>query len=206
MFYRIVIIVILLAAAIGGYRLWSVLGYYHDMRSPGADFMVREATEKSPVIIVEFMNYGCAACQRTHRLLLEYATKNGDVTLVTRPIPQEPMHASLAAEMALAAGLQGKFWDLDLALSEYEGIFDDAFYKDAAAVYDIDYERLVKDATSDEVHDLAAGNLRSALRAGLESTPALMVGKTFYQLDGVLTVPELIRMIGAEKGDGRETP
>lgn len=201
MFYRIIIVVILLAAAIGGYRLWSVLNYYHEIRTPGAEFMVRPAAEdKSALTIVEFMNYGCAACQRTHRLLLEYAAKSGDVILVTRPIPQEPAHASRAAEMALAAGLQGKFWDLDLALSEYEGVFDDAFYEDAAAVYDIDYERLVKDSKSDEVYDLAAGNLRAALTAGLESTPAIMVGKTFYQLDGVLTVPELIRMIAAEKG------
>lgn len=199
MLFRIVCICILLAACYGGYRAWSIYSHYDSLRSPKAEFTVREAEKTPAITIVEFLNYGCTACLRSHRVILDYARKNADITLVVRPVPFKPDHGVRAAEMAMAAGLQGKFWEMDSALSEYEEIYDDGFYRDTAAVYDIDYDRMLADSIGEEAHRLAADNLKAALEAGVEYTPALMVGKTLYQPDGILTLPELIRMVQKER-------
>ncbi len=203
MIFRIVSIFILLAALYGGYKMWEIYSYDHGLKNPDAVFTVRKATKEPSVTIVEFMNYGCGACLRSHRVILDYAQKNADITLVVRPLPQEPAYSIRAAEMVLAAGLQGKFWEMDTALSEYEAIYDDKFYEETAAVYEIDYDRMFKDAANEEIHAYGTENLQAAVDAGVKSTPAFIIGKTLYQPNGLLTLPDLIRMVQAEKAQAR---
>lgn len=201
MLFRIICICIVLAACYGGYKAWNIHHYYDSLRSPEAEFTVRGSKEKSTLTLVEFLNYGCTACLRSHRVILDYVQKNPDITLVVRPVPFKPDYGVRAAEMAMAAGLQGKFWEMDSALAEYEEIYDDGFYRDTAAVYEIDYDKMLADSLGPQTHRLGTDNLKAALKAGVEFTPALLVGKTLYQPDGVLTLPELIRMVQKERAD-----
>lgn len=200
MFFRIVTICLVLAAGYASYQIWAVRNYYNFIRLPDAAFTIHKAQgNQTSLTIVEFLDYGCLPCRTSHRVLMEYAQKNPDITVVIRPVPYAPDMAKVAAESALAAGLQGKFWEMDKALTEYMGAYDDKFYRETAAVYDLDYERMVNDAKGDKVFELAKNNVAASVRAGVTSAPALMVGDTVYELKQPLTVPDLIRMVQAEK-------
>jgi protein-disulfide isomerase len=200
MFFRIVIVCLVLAASYAVYQIVSVNGYYRGLRNPLAEFTVAEREgNQNPLTIVEFMHYDCGYCKDTHIVLVEFARKTPEIRLVTRPVPYEGGGAEAAAKRAMAAGLQGKFWEMDSALSEYKGPMDDKFYRESAALYDIDYDRMVADAEDEKVLELLKDNAHASQRAGVKSTPAFMIGKTLYELDVPLTLPDLIRMVRAEQ-------
>ncbi len=74
------------------------------------------------VTIVEFGDYECPSCGAVHPLFEQLKSDNADksVRFVWRqfPLTQIHDHAQLAAEAALAAHAQGKFWDYHTELFE----------------------------------------------------------------------------------------
>ncbi len=199
MFFRIVIACIVIVAGYALYEIMSIRGYYKDLREPMAEFTVREERNQPAVTIVEFLNYDCGFCKDTHLTLLDYAGRHGDVRLVVRPVPYANGGAEDAAERALAAGLQGKFWDMDRALTEYKGELNDKFYRESAALYDIDYGRMMREAGEETVQAMTRNNAGASIKSGIERVPAMMIGKTIYQLDKPLTMTDLIRMVREEQ-------
>ncbi len=145
------------------------------------------------------MNYDCMFCRRTHVVFLEFVEQNPDVRYVVRPIPNGNDGAETAAELALAAGLQHKFWEFDKALAGYSGKIDEAFYRKTAQEIGLDYDLLVKEADEDDVQTMAGDNAQAILKTGAVKMPVFMIGRTLYQLDKPLTLPELLQMVEAEK-------
>lgn len=199
MLFRIVIVCLVLTAAYAVYQIVSVRSSFSAYHTPEAAFTVKNEGNYSSPAIVEFLNYDCGFCKETHLVLLEYAEKNPDVRYVARPVPYSSGNAETAAEMALAAGLQDKFWEMDRALAEYHGELDEKFYRETAALYDIDYDEMVKDADSGKVMKFGKDNAAASIKAELQSTPAFMIGETIYELDKPLTMGDLIRMVQQEK-------
>ncbi|MHB8871802.1 MAG: DsbA family protein, partial [Candidatus Doudnabacteria bacterium] len=84
----------------------------------GAVYQTNYAGEKktAKVNVVEFGDYQCPACavaeQKVQELLSKYKD-NKDFNFVFRsfPLPQHP-NAMIASEAALAAGEQGKYWEM----------------------------------------------------------------------------------------------
>lgn len=199
MLFRIAIACLVLAASYALYEIYAIGRYYDGLRTPLAPFTSteREGNQK-PLTIVEFLHYQCNFCKDTHAVLVEYARNTPEIRLVTRPVPFDGP-AETAAERVLAAGLQGKFWEMDSALTEYRGVLDEKFYRESAALYDIDYDRMVADADGEEVNAMAKDNAAAVFKVGIKQTPAFMVGKTIYELDAPLTLPDLIRMVREEQ-------
>jgi protein-disulfide isomerase len=197
-------IIIALALITGGYGLYKIYGLWTQdnmLHTPLAEFTVypREDGNKASVTIVSFMNYDCGGCKDTHLALLELVSKRPDIALVVRPVPFGNEGAETAAERALAAGLQGKFWEMDRALSDYKGPLDEKFYRESAALYEIDYDAMVLQAEGEQVQAMAGENAAIALGLDIKSTPALLVGRTLYQPEKALTVGELVRMVETEQ-------
>jgi protein-disulfide isomerase len=199
MLFRIVIICLTLAACYAGYELWTIRTFYKTLQEPAAEFTVINPGNQPAITIVEILNYNCIPCRKAHVVLLDYAERNKDVKLVIRPVPFS--NSKEDTERALAAGLQGKFADMDRAMTEYLGDFDEKFYRESAALYEIDYDRMLKDAESDEVYKLAEDNAKAAAMLNTSSVPALLIGKTLYQPEDDLTLPDLIRMVQTEQAN-----
>jgi len=199
MIFRIVMVCLALAGAYALYEIYSIKRYYAEFREPLAEFTAMNVGNQASLTIVEFLDYDCGPCKDNHLLLLDYAQRNPDVRLVVRPVPFAHDGAETAAEMALAAGLQGKFWELDRALVEYKGPLNDKFYRESAAVYDIDYERMVREAEEETVQEMAANNAGAFQSSGMKRTSAIMIENTFFELDKPLTQSDLILMVESAK-------
>lgn len=197
MIFRIVVICLALAAAYVGYELWAVRNFYKTLQEPDPAFTVVNDGNQPSITIVELLNYNCVECRKAHLVLLDYAESNKDVRLVIRPVPFT--NSKDPTERALAAGLQGKFREFDRAMTEFGGQYTEKFYREAAALYEVDYDRMIKDSAGETVFNMASENAKAATLARITTTPALMIGKTLYQPEGELTLPDLIRMVQQEK-------
>ncbi len=202
MLFRIFICLMAVLSLYAVYSIVKIRNFYADIQSPADEFTVKKTENsgnRSPLTIVEFINYDCAYCKPTHLALLDYAKDNPDVRYVARPVPYANGDAEQKAKIALAAGLQGKFWEIDEALNEYNAPIDEKFLNEAASLYEMDLERLKADIDGDVVFQFAQDNAQASQKLGLEKTPAFMIGKTVYQLDAPLTLSDLIRMVHLEQ-------
>ncbi len=199
MFFRILLFLLVLACGYATYEIVRINSYYGAIQKTSAEFTVRGGGNHPSLTIVEFLNYSCEGCKKSHLVMMDFAKNNPDIRIVTRPMPYEYMDAETAAERALAAGLQGKFDEIDRALVEYRGKLDEKFWRESAALYDIDYDRMVREAEEETVQKMAGENATASILARIDTTPALMIGRTVYQLDKALTLPDLIRMVQVEK-------
>jgi protein-disulfide isomerase len=85
-------------------------------RTPAAKIDLSDAPVKgnpnAPVTLVEFADYECPHCKRVQPVLRQVLEEFGDdvkVAFKNYPLPSHP-NARSAAEAAVAAQLQGKFW------------------------------------------------------------------------------------------------
>jgi len=198
MLFRIVCVLILLAASYVGYEFWRQHDFYKTIQKPQSKFAVLNQDAKS-VVIVDFVNYGCLACRTTSKMLIEYAKENPDIKLVVRPVPFEGQGVEEASKIVMAAGTMGHFWDFHDAIINFTGETNLDFFKETAALYDVDYAQMLQTSEGNAVFELLKNNAAAAAMTGLQTTPAVMVGKSFYQPQGILTLPELIRMVHFEK-------
>ncbi|MBF5042689.1 thioredoxin [Aggregicoccus sp. 17bor-14] len=98
--------------------------YYASFRAPRVPLQVDErlcqGSKSAPVTMVEFADFECPSCGAAHPRLSAFMKKNGDkVRFCYAPYPL-PMHPNAlpAAQAALWARDQGKFWELHDVLFE----------------------------------------------------------------------------------------
>lgn len=199
MLFRVILVCVILAASYAAFEIASVWRSFDMVQNPEVDFTTKNAGNQTNLTIVEFISYECTFCRQAYPVLDDFAKTNPDVRLVVRPVPLVGLFSETAAEIAMAAGLQGKFWEMNDAIIGYGNIPDERFYRDTAELLGLDYEKMVKDAEGAKVQDLVGDNAEALQRAGITSLPAIMVGKTVYQIDKRLTLNDLISMVAAER-------
>lgn len=155
---------------------FSVMVY--GVRGIEADF-IAQGPEDSKIVMVEFLDYNCGFCKKVHPAVRDFLNIRKDVRYIARPISVLGPDSEKLAKMAFAAGMQGKFWEMHEALLESDGQVDDKFYRETAALYDIDYDKMVADAAGDEVKKIFDDNTRDATRAAVFSTPTIIINRTF---------------------------
>lgn len=152
----------------------------------------------APVTVVEFSDFECPYCARVEPTLDQVRKTYGDrVRLVYRhfPLPMHP-HARRAAEAAVCAQRQGKFWEMHALLFEDQKNLDAAALQERAARLGLDAAAfgacLESAATAAAVKaDQAAGS-----RAGVGGTPALFVNG--YLVSGAVGFEDLSQVIDRE--------
>ena len=198
MLFRVLVVLIVLAGSYGLYEVWRIHSFYASVHTSSAPYVTKNE-DTGTITIVDFVHYQCAACRMTSKILVEQAAQDPSLKLVVRPIPFESEGVERAVKMILAAGLQGKFWEFHDAIINYAAPTDEDFFKETAKLYDVDYEKLTKDAESPEIYKILQENANTGYSLGINTSPTIMIEKTLYPLEGPLTLPDILRMIRAEK-------
>ncbi|HWB42586.1 MAG TPA: thioredoxin domain-containing protein [Gemmatimonadales bacterium] len=150
-----------------------------------------KGSASAPVEITEYADYQCPFCQTFATLQMptieERLIKTGRLRWRYRDFPlQQHPFARLAAHSAACADEQGKYWEQHDRI--YEGQGDWAAARDAGDHFR-DYARAIglDLGKYDECMDSGryAGRIQASLeegtRAGVASTPTLLVGNRLYQ-------------------------
>lgn len=154
---------------------------------------------KAPVTIVMFTDLQCPFCSRVYgtldQLFDEYP---GKLRLV---IKQMPVHktAELAAEAALAAEAQGKFWELDeLMIANPDDLSRDAILA-LAAQGGLDVARLRRDLDTHAYAGAVAADQAVAAELEIRGTPSFVINGR--KVIGALPIEEIRKTIEASLHD-----
>jgi protein-disulfide isomerase len=138
--------------------------------------------EKAPVTIVEWADFQCPFCALASPYL-DYLVKAypGFVKVVFRHFPISHHHYAIpAARAAIAAGQQGKFWEMhDLLFANRQEIDDTSFLRFAQELA-LDTDRFQVDMAAQATLDVIERDRREADKLGLRGTPMIYIdGRNF---------------------------
>lgn len=201
-FFYGVVTLVAIAAIYTSYYFVQFKWMYYSINNPGAEFLI-SGNEESNITLVEFVNYSCGYCKDLHPAVKELQEVRKDIRYIARPITFQAPEEEKATRVAIAAGLQGKFYEFHDAFLEYpEPQVPDDFIQELSALYGINYEQLMQDSESKKVEKIIESNMKAVMKAGIYSVPSFMIGKNIYFVDdtGLPDLKQLLEMIAsAEK-------
>jgi protein-disulfide isomerase len=168
----------------------SVIGELREMETENApipaDLAQRQATGDAPgfgpadakLTIVEYSDFECPFCGRAAgvvgKLKEKYGTK---VRFVFRQFPlQMHEHAELAAEAALAAHAQGKFWAFHDLLFQNQRDLARASLEKYAQKAGLDMTKFKKALDDHTYAKQVEADMKLAMEAHVSGTPSLFIG------------------------------
>jgi protein-disulfide isomerase len=136
----------------------------------------------APVLLVEFADFQCPACDAARPTLEQVMKKHeGKTRLVFKHFPLS-MHqyAEKAARAAVAAQKQGKFWPMYDALFDNQDRLSPAVIDELAKTVGLDVAQFQKDMASEATADAVARDRKQGERLDIQSTPSLFInGRAF---------------------------
>jgi protein-disulfide isomerase len=132
------------------------------------------------VTIVEFGDFECPFCLRAERTLSELRTRYGsDVRIVWKnnPLPFHS-HSQIAAEAAMAAGAQGRFWEMHDVLFANQYSLDRAQLLRYAAQIGLDVARFTRDLDTHVYAAQIAADQTLARTLSASGTPTFFINGT----------------------------
>lgn len=196
-----------LSPAILGYLSQGVLGPM--CSAPQIDKLQgapQKGKDNAPVTITEFADFRCSHCREAvpmvHKALRAYSSK---VRLVYVPLVlQDNPLGFAAAEAALAAHAQGKFWEMHAALfAREDGNFEPGVLADLAKKIGLNTKQFAKDMETHRFRDQVLAYKKTANAAGIDGTPAFFInGRRFAPLPGVCSLEERFELELDHDGTG----
>ncbi len=129
------------------------------------------------VSIVECGGYDCSFCNRARETIDELQARYGkalSLHFLQMPLDMHPT-AELTSRAAVAAGLQGKFWEM------HEALFDDKHVRTEAAIVEqaralgLDADRFARDLADPATAQAVADQRGVCMDAGARGTPSFFI-------------------------------
>jgi protein-disulfide isomerase len=136
-----------------------------------------QGAENAKVTLVEFSDFQCPYSQRAqpliHALLEAYPD---DLRHVYKNFPLGfHKQAMPAAKACVAAGMQGKFWEMEERLFDNPRKLEEEDLRKYAKEIGLDVARFEKDCSGEEVQKLVDADLAAAKKAQVTGTPTLFL-------------------------------
>lgn len=138
---------------------------------------------EAAVTLVEYADFQCPACAAYHDIVTDLVAEYGDrIQVVYRHFPLTSIHpnATPAAQAAEAAGMQGKFWEMQTILYERQSEWSSLSnpqdtFAEYAAELELDGAQFATDYASDVVAESIQANAREANNFRLGGTPTFIL-------------------------------
>jgi protein-disulfide isomerase len=141
-----------------------------------------KGSPSAKITLVEFADYECPHCKRFQPVLRQIIDEyRSDVKLYFKhyPLPQHT-NARLAAEAAVAAQKQGKFWQFQDKLWDKSDELTPAEIEKAAKDVGLDVAKFRQDMASEAVKAKVQKDRTDGQAAGLQATPTLYIDGREY--------------------------
>ncbi len=142
-------------------------------------------SKKSNLILFKYSDFECPACATYGSLLKSFAQNPDNKDLISQvsfvyrhfPLDQIHPHARSSAQAAVAAGIQGKFYEFHDVLFEKQSEWSKApnpqkIFEDYARELNLDVAKFNSDSNSQTVKDKVQSDYISGLEANVQGTPS----------------------------------
>jgi protein-disulfide isomerase len=155
---------------------------------------------KGDVTIVEFIDYNCGWCKKSVAEITNLVGTDKNVKLITKQFPIFGAGSEYAARAALAANIQGKYWDLHQALFKQDVQVTPEIVDSVAESVGINVQKMKLDIESDVIRLAIATNLELGKTLLIEGTPAFIVDQKI--IPGYVPLATLQADIAAIRNQG----
>ena len=184
--------------------------------SRNGDIADHEIGSKSPkVTIIEYADYQCPGCSAAAPKAKALAEKYKDhVRLIFRNFPIASSHpnARAAAAVAEAAGLQGKFWEMNKLLYTNQNAWKNAnitdrdnIFKSYAEQLKLNIDQYKTDIASNKVKNKIDFDMALGRKHGVAATPTFYINGKNTEMDSSgsieSSVKEALKKAGVEVKD-----
>lgn len=140
--------------------------------------------EDAPITLVEFSDYECPHCAHAIPIIRQVEHDfPGRLRVVHMNFPLSGhTHAMAAARAALAAGRQGKFWEMHELLFTNQRSLETADLNRYAQQLGLDMARFRADSASPEVEAAIQATRREGERLEISGTPTIFINGRRYEL------------------------
>ena len=177
-----------------------------------ADLARIQGSPIAPVWVIEVSDFQCPYCKQwhdqTYPMLRDQYVKTGKVRLAYVNFPLSiHRHAMPAAEAAMCAGAQDKFWPMHDALFTTQGRWETldnptAVFDSLAQTNGVDIKRWRDCVSTGKMKPLIEADQYRASKAGASATPSFMIGNRL--LTGAQPIDELKRAIDSAMVKNRQ--
>jgi protein-disulfide isomerase len=130
---------------------------------------------KGDVTVLEFFDYNCGYCKRAFGDVARLIEKDKQVKFILKELPILSKGSEDAAKVALAAKMQGKYWEFHRAMLESTGQANEASALRTAEKVGLDMSKLKKDMASPAVQKELDDTQALAKKLGIQGTPYFLV-------------------------------
>jgi formate-nitrite transporter family protein len=151
--------------------------------SPGGGTPLAREKTSGAITLEEFGDYQCPPCGNLHPILKKIKEEYGDrVKFVFHhfPLIQMHPHALEAAQAAVAAGFQGRFWEMHDLIYKNQAAWSSAvdaqpFFLNYARQAGVDISRFLNDSVNPRTTAIISNDLQRGQALGVNSTPTVFI-------------------------------
>jgi Na+/H+ antiporter NhaA len=155
----------------------------------------------APVVLLEYGDYECPYCGQAEMVVRELLDSFGDdLCYVWRHLPLNDVHprAQVAAEVAEAAGAQGRFWEMHDVLISHQDELLPMHLRRYAEDLDLDVDRLWEEVHRRAYAPRVSRDVASADESGVSGTPTFFINGRRHQ--GAYDIATLTAEVRAARG------
>jgi protein-disulfide isomerase len=139
-----------------------------------------QAPADADISVVEFLDYSCVHCQDFHPVLMRALERDGKIRYIVKPVlpsgaSDEEQTGMQAAELAYAAGRQGKFIEAHNILIENFRTIDEDYVRNLAEQLGLDADQLLADMRDPDIRKTLERNRKNLARIKGRFVPSLLV-------------------------------
>jgi protein-disulfide isomerase len=139
--------------------------------------------DDAPVTLVEYGDYECPYCGMAHPIVKKARRELGSqLRFVFRhfPLGEIHPHARLAAQVAEAAGAQGKFWEMHDTLFEHQNALEFDDLVGYAKSLGLDTTKFARDLEAGTFAKRVRDDFRNGVKSGVNGTPTFFMNGARY--------------------------
>jgi protein-disulfide isomerase len=136
--------------------------------------------EDAELTVVEFLDYSCNKCQKTHPALKQAMEREGDVRFIPRPIYSETDGGNLAAQFVYAAANQGKFKQAHTRFIENYRTVDMVYIVESITALGLDAEKIKADMDDPKILRQMEKNKHYNKALGSPTIPAFLINRRIF--------------------------